>query len=252
MYLVSGASSGLGQFLHEALNAESFNRQTCTTLAEAPYAAIIHCAFNVRNDVTTSNLQAYISDNLLLTQKLLAIPHKKFIFISSADVYPKDKKIWQEDEDYPLEKVEGWYGVSKLITEAVVKTSTENYLILRPTALLGKYSRPNSLIKVLYSECPSLSLNEASSFNYVLHEDVLSFIKAALAQDVRGTFNVAASTNITLGDAAKTFERNAKFGSYIYNGSSLCNEKIRKWCGVFSNSSLENIRRFHSLMGVNC
>lgn len=249
MYLISGTNSGLGKFLQEELKGDYFCRKNgIKSLTNEPYDAIIHCAFNVSRDVTTSNFSDYINDNLLLTQRLLAIPHKKFIFISTSDVYPRDKQVWKEDDHFPVEKVEGLYGLCKLMVESVVKQQTDNSIILRPTALLGKYSRANSLMKILFNKDTTLTLDANSRFNYILHQDILEFIKIAHAEDITGVFNLAASDSISLGEVANLFKREVKFGSYVYNSANICNKKVTEKCHIFSSSSLDNIKRFHSLM----
>ena len=152
MNLVTGARSGLGRFLQSRLDAVGFTRQDKVDVLRAnlndPYSAIIHCAFNVNRGITSHTLSDYLSDNMLLAQQLLALPHEKFIFISTSDVYPREYRAWCEDDEYSIDKVEGLYGLTKLMVENIIKQKTDNYLILRPTALLGKDARPNSLYKV--------------------------------------------------------------------------------------------------------
>lgn len=254
-YLVTGASSGLGCFLKTQLQAQGFCRQagiaSLLNNSVEPFEAIIHCAFNVNRGITSANLQQYVSDNVLLTQQLLTLPHKKFIFISSADVYPRDSKTWQEDDEFAVEKIEGLYGLSKLMCEALIKSQSDNYLILRPTAMLGTDARPNSLIKMLNGHDAPLTLSAQSCFNYILHHDVLQFIQAALSNDLRGTFNLAAKDNVVLGEVASHFEKEVKFGSFVYNVATLCNQKAMACCEVFAHSSLENIKRFQSITRDN-
>ena len=52
---------------------------------------------------------------------MISIPHKKFVYISSID----------EAKDSP-------YGVTKRLSEIIVKELCDEYLILRPSGLLGK------------------------------------------------------------------------------------------------------------------
>jgi nucleoside-diphosphate-sugar epimerase len=255
MHLITGIKSGLGKFLHEQLGGLGYSRQDnleSIKKKHASFDAIIHCAFNVNRGIDSLNFQEYVDDNLLLIQKLLAIPHQKFIFISSADVYPKEDKAWQENDEFLIEKVEGLYGTTKLIAEMMVKNQATNYLILRPTALLGRYSRPNSLIKILTEAHPQLTLSPQSSFNYILHEDVRDFIQIALSQDLQGVFNLAAKDNLFLSDVAKLVIHPIQFGSYVYQGVKLQNHKALQYSKVFANSSLDNIKRYQKTMEVVC
>src|SRR5262245_59008460 len=88
--LVTGAQSGLGNAVHRAFGVIAFTRASSlddpAIKAAAPFDAIMHCAFNAAKDVTMSNAYAYMADNLLLTQQLVAIPHRRFVFISTLAV----------------------------------------------------------------------------------------------------------------------------------------------------------------------
>lgn len=256
MYIVTGIKSGLGRFLHEQFQGIGYSRGDSLEIirknATQPFEAIIHCAFNVNRGIHSLNFQSYIQDNLGLLQQLLAIPHRKFIFVSSADVYPKADKIWQENDEFLIEEIENLYGLMKITAEAMISNQASNYLILRPTALLGKYSRPNSLIRILLENNIKLTLSSESTFNYILHEDVMSFIKVALQQDLQGVFNLAADNNILLKDVEALTDHHIHFGSYVYNTAQLNNQKAKNYCPVFAMSSLENIKRFQMTMEEIC
>jgi nucleoside-diphosphate-sugar epimerase len=78
--LVSGARSGLGSAVHRRLGGVPLNRgmslDDAGIRASAPYDAIVHCAFNAAKTVTMRSAFAYIDDNVLLTQRLLDVPHR--------------------------------------------------------------------------------------------------------------------------------------------------------------------------------
>jgi nucleoside-diphosphate-sugar epimerase len=253
MYLVSGTKSGLGKYLQENLiDAVAYSRESGLGQANSvqSFEAIIHCAVNASRQVTYTDLNQYIESNLLLTQKLLNIPHKKFIFISSSDVYPRADHAWHEDDNFQVDKADGIYALSKLFSEAMVKNQTSNYLILRPTAMLGAHARMNSLMKILANSNESLTLSDQSTFNYILHADVMAFINKAMKDDISGIYNLAANENIRLGDVAKLFNCDVNFGSYTYTVADLANDKAKNVCSEFTNSSLENIKKFKSSLGV--
>ena len=139
--LVTGSSSGLGRYLYESLRAEAFIRNETINdriiiAEELPYDCIIHCGWNLKSNIDSAKGLSYISESVKLTQQLLNIPHKKFVFISTIDVYPKNNNLHEETEEINLNDVQGVYGISKLISEEIVKSS-KNYLILRLSALLG-------------------------------------------------------------------------------------------------------------------
>ena len=245
-FLITGTSSGLGKYLHENLDGTGWNRQTSVKEREEikknGEEIIIHCAFNSERE--PENLDQYFKDNVLLTDELTKVPHKKFIFISSVDVYPKNSKQHAEDEVINLHEIDGLYGATKFISEQLVRKNCSNFLILRCSALLGKDSRKNSLFKIIKNDKPTLTLSEKSIFNYVLHIDVLAFIKLSIRNDLTGIYNLTSSKNITLKEVAALFKKKVKFGSFLYNVGNIDNKKVALASSYFKKTSEEVIRQF--------
>lgn len=238
-FLITGSSSGLGKYLHDNLGGDSLNRKKITTDGAD---VIIHCAFNSENN--PKDLDQYYNDNVLLTKRLTKIPHKKFIFISSVDVYPKNTQKHLEDEILDINNVDSLYGKAKLMSEQVVKKNCSNFLILRCSALLGKDARRNSLIRILQDNNPSLTLSEESAFNYILHSDVLNFIKLSIEKDLQGIYNLASSKNITLKEVASFLKKQVTFGDYVYNVGNIDNRKAKAISRVFKKTSQKIIGEF--------
>lgn len=238
-FLITGTASGLGKYLHEYLGGASLNRRKITTLGAD---VIIHCAFNSQQN--PKDMEQYFRDNVLLTEELTKLLHKKFIFISSVDVYPKNSNRHTEDEIIDIHNVESLYAKTKLLSEDVVKKNCSNFLILRCSALLGKDARRNSLIKIIEEKNPTLTLSGDSMFNYILHEDVLSFIKVASEKDLQGIYNLASSKNITFKKVANLLKKEVTYGNYIYNVGDIDNTKIISISSNFKKTSEEVIRQF--------
>lgn len=249
-FLISGTASGLGKHLFQVFNGISYTHDTPTenliTLQKKGVDIIIHAASNSSNNVTSKDLYSYIEDNIFLTKKLLKIPHKKFIFISSVDVYPKDGKEHNEEEIININSVSGIYAITKLVSESLVKKLSSNYLILRCSAMLGKYSRKNSLIKIMQENKPVLSLSEKSNFNYILHYDISEFIKIATEKNLIGIYNLASADNISLLEVAKFFEKRVKFGNYIYTVGTIDNNRAASLLPHLRKKSKELIEEFSS------
>ena len=159
------------------------------------FDAIIHCAFNSKRNI--EDFYSYYEDNILLTENLIKLNYKKFVYISSIDVKNPS---------------ENNYGLMKKIAESIVRKRVENNLIIRPSAILGKGIRKNSLIKILEEEIPKLTLSEKSTFNYILQEDMLEFISKAITEDIAGEYDFTSSSNITLGDIARKYNKKVLFG----------------------------------------
>ncbi len=246
--VTTGTNSGLGRYIYESVGGIGITRSTSPQQLERIKSegadVIIHCAFNGQRQISSDSLYGYVNDNVLLTERLVLIPHKKFIFISTADVYPKKSGSNAEDEIIDVDSVSGIYALTKLMSESMVRNCCENNLILRPTALLGKYSRRNSLIRIIEDQQATLTLSGNSRFNYVLHSDVLDFIKLSIARDLRGTYNLASSENITLQAVADMLGKKVEFGSYFYDVGDIDNSKVSSLFPAFGKTSKEVVAQF--------
>jgi len=244
----TGILSGLGKYIHENLGGIGLTRATSPEdmekIKNSGVDVIIHCAFNSRRGINSDSLYYYLEDNVLFTKKLVSIPHKKFIFLSSVDVYPKGVGTHPEDEIIDMDSISGIYKITKLMSESIVKTHCVNYLILRGTALLGKYSRKNSLIKIIEDDKCILTLSSDSRFNYVLHSDILDFIKFSIDHDLKGIYNLASSENVTLLEVANILGKKVQFGNYLYDVGNIDNSKISYVFPIFKKTSKEIITKF--------
>lgn len=250
-FLISGAQSGLGKHLFEIFGGISLTRETSKAKIDnlkKGVDIIIHAAFNSSKSIDSNNLYSYLEDNIFLTEKLIKIPHKKFIFISSVDVYPKDEKIHTEDEAIDIDSVRGIYALTKLMSESLIKEKSSNHLILRCSSLIGKYARKNTLIKIRTEEKPILTLSPDSFLNYILHTDVSEFIKISIEKDLQGIYNLVSSENITIKEVAELLKKEVTFGNYIYNVSHIDNARASIISSAFKKSSKEVVAQFtHSI-----
>lgn len=249
-FLITGTSSGLGKYLHGNLGGAGLNRQASEKerkdLKKNGAEVIIHCAFNSEQNPT--DVDQYFCDNVFLTEELTSIPHKKFIFISSVDVYPKNSAKHKEEEILDANKTENLYAKTKLLSEDLVRRNCPNFLILRCSALLGKDSRGNSLIKIIKQNHPILTLSAKSLFNYVLHKDVLEFMSLAIEKDLQGVYNLASSESISLKGIASLLKKEVNYGNYIYDVGDIDNNKAITYLPAFKRTSKEIVIKFISTL----
>jgi nucleoside-diphosphate-sugar epimerase len=246
--LTTGVLSGIGKYIHENLGGIGITRSTSAEELEKTKRdgmdVIIHCAFNSQKDVTSDLLYQYFKDNVFFTNELVSVPHKKFIFFSTVDLYPKSSGTHAEDELIHINTIKGIYAITKLISESIVREKGHNFLILRPTTLLGKYSRRNTLIKIIEGEKEPLFLSGNSRFNYVLHSDILDFITFSIRNDIRGIFNVASTDNILLSEVANLLKKKVLFGTYLYDVGNISNNKVTALFPAFKKTSREILHQF--------
>lgn len=246
--LTTGVKSGIGRYIYENLGGIGFSRDSSLEdwqkIRKDGADIIIHCAANSSHEITSRNLFEYVNDNIFLTQEIATIPHKKFIFFSSIDVYPKNNINHQEDENIIVDEVNGIYGMSKLISESLINRLSKNFLILRCAGLLGIHSRRYNLIKLIEDSHPILFLSGDSVLNYILYSDILNFIKFAISNNLCGIFNIASLENITLFEIAEMLGKKVKFGNYQYNCGNIDNRKVTAVFPSFRKNSKEVVNQF--------
>ena len=131
--------------------------------------------------------------NVFLTRDLISIPHKKFVYISSID----------EAKDSP-------YGVTKRLSEIIVKELCDEYLILRPSGLLGKEMKKNTFQKIISGDDVAVTKN--TIMNYILYEDILDAVNA----NQNGTKVLRSNGDITIEEVVNIFGKKIDFGDIHY------------------------------------
>jgi len=245
--LVTGINSGLGKYLFENIpGCLGFNRETkMEHVKKFNIDTIIHCAYNKARDINNTNLYNYLYDNVLLTYELTKVPHDKFIYISTVDVYPKKGQLCKEDETIEVKDIDNIYGISKLMSEQIVINNCKNHLILRPTALLGPYIKPNALTKIMDDDMEDFTLSSGSRFNYVLHSYILKFIKLATKDNLRGIYNISSKGNLSLFEIAEIVGKDcAHCGTYPYWIGKIDNSKVTKIFPNFNKNTKDIIKQF--------
>jgi len=248
-YLISGTSSGLGKYLFKKLNSQKFVRKIpIIDYFDSYYDCIIHCAFNNKTNINQFNSYNVIQDNILLTNNLLQIPHRKFIYLSSINVYEGKKKC-TENSKLSLSPQISLYAASKIISESIVKRNSNQYLILRPSAILGSYMRKNTTYKVIkYSKRKKnvkLKLSKNSTYNFIHYHDIYRLIKNEELNNENEIFNVTSNSVITLYELAKIFDTNVTFGKIEYNTPFIPNTKLVSKYNSFDKNSIENVKKFY-------
>ncbi len=246
-WLITGAGSGLGRYLYERFGGVALTRDVALDdlfAAGRTFDVIIHCAFNASRELVGEALRGYIADNLLLTERLTRLPHRRFVYLSTVDVYPRANRRHREDQPVALAGPCSAYAATKLMSEALVRHRSKAHLILRPTTMLGRYSRPNSLIHLLTKEDCVLTVAAESEFNCVLHRDVADFIELCLAHGHAGTYNLASRSNLRLGTLARRLGRAPRFGRYLYRVGRIDNSRAAALSPAFRRSSYATLAEF--------
>ena len=244
--LITGNRSGLGRYLFEALPCCGLNREIgIENYKNDSFDTIIHCAYNRARDIGNVNLYNYTYDNVLLTYELTKVQHDRFIYISTVDVYPKNGELHKENELIEVKDIDSIYGITKLMSEEIIINNCENYLILRPTALLGPYIKPNSLTKIMDDDMENFTLSSGAQLNYVLHEDMLKFINLVIKKDLMGIYNLSSKENLPLFEIARIVGKDcSECGTHHYWIGNIDNSKVTKIFPDFDKHTKDIIKQF--------
>lgn len=226
-YLVSGSSSGLGKYLSEHLdNAIGFGRNENLDFDTSYETAIVHCAFNKENVV--SDYYKYLEDNIFLTKHLLEnLKYKKFVYISSVDIYSEDQNM---------------YSTFKRFSESIVE-KFPNTLILRCPTLLGSTMKPNHIHKIK-DEVEKLSLSEQSTFCYMNMSKIAQFLLDDISQ-YRGAIDFVPRDFTKLSEVKEYFKSSTNLGAYTYKThTDKFINPIYKLDEKYSWSSFDNFQEY--------
>jgi nucleoside-diphosphate-sugar epimerase len=241
--LISGTASGLGAALHKRFGGEAYSR-TSPLAPSGTFDMIVHCAVDTAKTVTHDSIESYFRNNVELTRRLLALRHGRFVFISTVDVYPKSLALCSEDAAINAHDISGVYGIAKFYSEALVRQSGASPLILRASALLGPSMRDNSLTRMLKAPGATIGLSAASTFNYILHDDIGDLIEAANREGARGIVNACSAAPVTLQRIADAFECGTAFGDFVYATPPLSNQRAAALVPGLARTSLETVTLF--------
>lgn len=241
--LVTGTSSGLGRALQRAFSAAAFRRSDveaeCRHAASESWDLIVHCAADARKELPAADIGAYHESNVTLTSRLLTIPHRLFVYVSSQAVYPADGHRWREEEPLVVSDRLSVYGVFKLLAEDVVKRGTSRALVLRTASLVGPEGRPNNIMRVLRRQAGQIFLSGDSPYNLVAYSQVEAFIRESFAHDRVGTFNLGAADERTLAELASYLDVDMSFGDVLYAAPQADFTALRRETNIFNLTTFD-------------
>jgi len=227
-YLISGNKSGLGKYLYDNLpKSLGFGRKDFNLVKGEDFNTIIHCAFNKNSSI--SDYYKYLEDNIFLTQELLNLRPKKFVYISTVDVYQLDPTM---------------YALFKKFAESIV-IKNKDALILRCSMMLGPTMKPNHITKIKSNES-KIGLSGDSTFNYILMDDIREFIASGDYLQYSGIIDFMANDSVKLSEVKNYFNSTTELGNYTYETLDLAFPRyIHTLNNKYNKSSLENLKKYY-------
>jgi len=144
-------------------------------------------------------------------QSCLDFKFKKYVLISSADVYDCQDNPLKNDEDATIIPEQlSIYGLCKFFAEQALQCMCKDWIILRCGGLIGEGLKKNPVFDILTGKC--LYVGKESQLGFISTDEVveitLMFIKENLSREI---INVAGSELVSIEEIIKYTGYKVKF-----------------------------------------
>lgn len=214
---------------------------------------VIHCAallpkhFKGEKVLQIAEINRQIDEQVVRYCRLNKI---RLVYISSSSIYGIHGWPWSE-ESVPAPR--GPYLKEKYETEIKIQESLRNYAILRCSSPYARSQRTNTVLSIFIKramEGKNLYYHGSGRRrqDFIAAKDAANaIIKAALAEKIRGTFNMASGESVSMYDLAQIVLKNVKgsLSKVLPSGKIDTNEDYR---GVFDIEKARTILGWRPLV----
>ena len=144
---------------------------------------------------------------LSVLRTLLDFPARRYVYLSSIDVYPQvsDPRCNRETAAIHPEKLSR-YGLHKYLAEQLVRQYAASWLICRLGGMVGPGLWKNPIYDILHNQ--PLWVHASSDYQFMLTDDVAkTVLSLARLQPENDVFNVCGDGCISVADAARAAGR---------------------------------------------
>jgi nucleoside-diphosphate-sugar epimerase len=135
-------------------------------------------------------------------RSLLDFPCKRYVYLSTIDVYPcVDKPSRNHEETVILPEQLSRYGLHKFLAEQLVRGYAPRWLIIRMGGMVGEGLWKNSIYDILHGQ--PLRVHLDSRYQYMQTDDVARVVLTLAREHPRnGLFNVCGDGCVSLREVA--------------------------------------------------
>jgi nucleoside-diphosphate-sugar epimerase len=124
---------------------------------------------------------------------------KKYVYLSSCDIYEDCSSDKTTQEDFPLSKLNvSTYGFHKYLAEEVVKGKCQDWVIARMGGFVGTGLKKNPVFDILHNQ--KLWLHPDSQLQYLNVNTFANILIKSVCQQKNQTFNIAGHSTLKLRD----------------------------------------------------
>ncbi|OIO60689.1 MAG: hypothetical protein COZ46_01545 [Verrucomicrobia bacterium CG_4_10_14_3_um_filter_43_23] len=178
-----GFTGFVGSNLREQFRFDGeFNSANIASLKDSTYHTVICAGIPAKKWIANQHPEEDRKNIEALAEHLKGASIKRFVLISTIDVYPSPIDF-NEDFD-PSEEENHPYGVNRIWFENFIKQTFPIHYIIRLPGLFGNYLKKNVLFDLLNDNCLE-QINPDSSFQYYYLKNLKSDIAKMIDNDIR-------------------------------------------------------------------
>lgn len=143
-------------------------------------------------------LEDFQASTVSVYHSLFDFSFKKYIYISSSDVYENhtSPETTKEDRRIDVKKLSP-YGLHKYLSERIVMNATSDFIILRSSMMLGKNLKKGPIFDILHDK--ELFITKESKLQMITTEEVARIVKTMIVKRVSGEiFNIGGKGTVTV------------------------------------------------------
>ena len=212
----------------------------------------------------------FLLDNMLIQNNLIEAAHncdvKKFIFLGSSCIYPKEAKQPLKEEYLltgPLEKTNEWYAIAKIsgvkLIESLRKQYSRDYVSLMPTNLYGPFDnfdlKTSHVLPAMIRKFHEAKINHNSDVELwgsgkpkreFLHVDDLAAAVLFVCQNQMENhlYNVGSNSDLSIKELSKLIQKEVGHSGKIIWDSTKPDGTMRK---IMDSKKLNNMGWFHNI-----
>jgi len=185
---IIGASGMLGTDLVEVLS-EAF---TITQITKENYEKHLHKKFDIVVNANGNSKRFWANEHIVedFTLSTLSVyksvfdfSFSQYIYISSSDMYENHSNpTYTKESQTPLIKNLTPYGFHKYMSESIVQKYVKNFIIIRPSMILGRHMKKGPIYDILNNK--KLFISKNAKLQMITAEEIGKIIVNLIASKV--------------------------------------------------------------------
>lgn len=199
--------SDLVHFLSDNFEVTSVTRDNYQECIAEDFDVFINANGNSKRFWALQNVfQDFEASTISVYKTMLDFQFKKYVYISSVDVYPNHSSLSKTREDQVIRIVnQNAYGFHKHLSEQIVQKHVANWIILRSSMILGKKMNKGPFYDIL--NCNPIFVTLDSKLQLITTNAIAQIIMTLISKNTTcETFNLGGLGAFPLSRARKYFD----------------------------------------------